>query len=76
MRRLSRILLASAINNLSSVLISPRKTDRIASDTLRASIEARAAVNIGPSSRRGEGRTKTKAADHDVNPEATLTLSR
>jgi len=44
-----------------------------ADDTLRISIDAKATVNIGPFSRRGKGRTKTKAADHDFKPEATLT---
>jgi hypothetical protein len=44
-----------------------------ADDTLRISIDAKAAVNIGPFSRRGRSRTKTKAADHDFKPEATLT---
>jgi hypothetical protein len=42
-------------------------------DTLRISIDAKATVNVGPFSRRGKGRTKTKAADHDFKPEATLT---
>jgi Rhodopirellula transposase DDE domain len=44
-----------------------------ADDTLRISIDAKAAVHIGPFSRRGRSRTKTKAADHDFKPEATLT---
>jgi transposase len=44
-----------------------------ADDTLRVSIDAKAAVNIGPFSRRGRSRTGTKAADHDFKPEATLT---
>jgi Rhodopirellula transposase DDE domain len=44
-----------------------------ADDTLRVSIDAKAAVNIGPFSRRGKSRTKTEAADHDFKPEATLT---
>jgi len=44
-----------------------------ASDTLRISIDAKATVNIGPFSRRGKSRTATKAADHDFQPEATLT---
>ncbi len=42
-------------------------------DTLRISIDAKATVNVGPFSRRGRSRTKTKAADHDFKPEATLT---
>jgi hypothetical protein len=40
---------------------------------LRISIDAKATVHIGPFSRRGKGRTGTKAADHDFQPEATLT---
>jgi hypothetical protein len=44
-----------------------------ADDTLRVSIDAKATVNIGPFSRRGRSRTRTKAADHDFKPEATLT---
>jgi hypothetical protein len=44
-----------------------------ADDTLRVSIDAKATVNIGPFSRRGRGRTRTKAADHDFKPVATLT---
>ena len=42
-------------------------------DTLRISIDAKATVNVGPFSRRGRSRTKTKAADHDFKPQATLT---
>jgi transposase len=52
-------------------LVNPQ-ADR-ADDTLRISIDAKATVNIGPFSRRGRSRTKTKAADHDFKPEATLT---
>jgi transposase len=48
------------------------KADR-AEDTLRISIDAKAAVNVGPFSRRGRSRTRTEAADHDFKPEATLT---
>jgi hypothetical protein len=44
-----------------------------AEDTLRVSIDAKATVNVGPFSRRGRSRIKTKAADHDFKPEATLT---
>jgi transposase len=44
-----------------------------ADDTLRISIDAKATVNVGPFSRRGRSRTKTKAADHDFKPETTLT---
>jgi transposase len=44
-----------------------------ADDTLRISIDAKATVNIGPFSRRGKSRTRTKAGDHDFKPEATMT---
>ena len=44
-----------------------------AEDTLRISIDAKATVVIGPFSRRGRSRTRTKAVDHDFKPEATLT---
>jgi hypothetical protein len=44
-----------------------------ADDTLRVSIDAKATVAIGPFSRRGRSRTRTKAADHDFKPEAALT---
>jgi transposase len=44
-----------------------------ADDTLRISIDAKATVVIGPFSRRGRSRTRTKAVDHDFKPEATLT---
>jgi hypothetical protein len=44
-----------------------------ADDMLRISLDAKAPVHIGPFSRRGKGRTKTKAADHDFKPQATLT---
>jgi hypothetical protein len=44
-----------------------------ADDTLRISIDAKATVNVGPFSRRGKGRTGTKASDHDFKPVATMT---
>ena len=44
-----------------------------ADERLRISIDAKATVTIGPFSRRGKGRTKTKGADHDFKPEATMT---
>ncbi len=44
-----------------------------APDTLRLSLDAKATVNVGPFSRKGKGRTKTEAVDHDFKPEATLT---
>ena len=36
-------------------------------------MDVKATVHIGPFSRRGKSRTKTKAADHDFRSEATLT---
>lgn len=44
-----------------------------APDTLRLSLDAKATVNVGPFSRRGQSRTGTEAVDHDFKPEATLT---
>jgi hypothetical protein len=44
-----------------------------ARDTLRISIDAKATVNIGPYSRRGKSRTRTKAAGHDFKPQAKPT---
>ena len=44
-----------------------------APDALRLSLDAKATVNVGPFSRRGKSRTRTAAADHDFEPEATLT---
>lgn len=44
-----------------------------AEDTLRISLDAKATVAVGPFSRRGKSRTKTKGADHDFEPEAKLT---
>ena len=35
-----------------------------ARDTLRVSIDAKATVNVGPSSRRGRSRTGTRASAH------------
>ena len=40
-----------------------------ARDTLRISIDAKAAVNVGPFSRRGKSRTGTRALGHDLKPE-------
>ena len=51
--------------------VNPRADE--ASDTLRLSLDAKATVAVGPFSRRGKSRTRTKAADHDFKPEATLT---
>ena len=48
------------------------KADR-AEDILRISIDAKATVLIGPFSRRGYSRTRTKGADHDFKPQAKLT---
>jgi hypothetical protein len=44
-----------------------------APDVRRLSLDAQAAVHLGPFSRRGRSGTKTKAADHDFEPEVTLT---
>ena len=41
--------------------------------TLRVSMDAKAAVKIGPFARRGTSRVRVAAADHDCQPEATLT---
>lgn len=51
--------------------VNPQADEAAAS--LRLSLDAKATVNVGPFSRRGRSRTKTKAADHDFKPEATLT---
>lgn len=40
---------------------------------LRLSMDAKAAVNIGPFSRHGKSRITVKAADHDFQPEAKIT---
>jgi len=44
-----------------------------ATDTLRVSMDAKATVKIGPFSRKGRGRVPVAAADHDFQPEATVT---
>jgi transposase len=51
--------------------VNPQADEAPAS--LRLSLDAKAAVNVGPFSRRGRSRTGTKAADHDFKPETTLT---
>ncbi len=40
---------------------------------LRVSLDAKASVKIGPFSRKGRSRVPTAAADHDFQPEATVT---
>lgn len=40
---------------------------------LRISIDAKATVKVGPYARGGKSRVPTKAADHDFQPEATVT---
>jgi Rhodopirellula transposase DDE domain len=45
----------------------------VAPDVLRVSLDAKATVKIGPFSRRGRSRVPTAAADHDFEPEATVT---
>src|ERR687886_617690 len=42
-------------------------------DTLRISIDAKATVKVGPFARGGKNRVPTSAADHDFQPEATMT---
>jgi hypothetical protein len=44
-----------------------------APDTLRVSMDAKATVKIGPFARGGKSRVATAAADHDFQPEATVT---
>ncbi len=44
-----------------------------AGDVLRVSLDAKATVKIGPFSRRGKSRVPVAAADHDFQPEATVT---
>jgi hypothetical protein len=44
-----------------------------APDALRVSLDAKAAVKIGPFSRKGRSRVPVAAADHDFQPEATVT---
>lgn len=44
-----------------------------APDVLRISIDAKATVKIGPFARGGKSRVVVEAADHDFDPEATVT---
>ena len=44
-----------------------------AADTLRLSLDSKAAVPIGPFSRGGHSRTGTTAVDHDFKPDGVLT---
>jgi hypothetical protein len=44
------------------------------STTVRASMDAKAPVNLGPFSRGGHSRSGTQAADHDFKPTGKLTL--
>jgi hypothetical protein len=44
-----------------------------APEVLRVSMDAKATAKIGPFSRRGRSRVPTAAADHDFQPEATVT---
>ncbi len=44
-----------------------------APEVLRVSLDAKAAVKIGPFSRKGRSRVPVAAADHDFQPEATVT---
>jgi hypothetical protein len=43
-------------------------------EVLRISLDAKATIKIGPFSRGGQNRVRVAAADHDFQPEATLTL--
>jgi hypothetical protein len=45
----------------------------VAVDTLRISLDAKAVVKIGESSREGYSRVPVAAADHDFQPDATVT---
>ena len=45
----------------------------VAKDTLRVSMDAKATVKLGPFSRRGRSRVPVAAADHDFQPEGTVT---
>jgi len=42
-------------------------------NVLRLSMDAKATVKVGPFSRRGQSRVPVQAADHDFQPEATVT---
>jgi hypothetical protein len=44
-----------------------------AADTLRVSLDAKAAVKLGPFSRRGRSRVPVAAADHDFQPAGAVT---
>lgn len=44
-----------------------------ADDTLRLSLDAKAVVKIGESSREGDSRVPVAASDHDFKPESTVT---
>jgi transposase len=44
-----------------------------AADVLRVSLDAKAAVKVGPFSRGGKSRVQVAAADHDFAPDATVT---
>ncbi|HEX5503544.1 MAG TPA: transposase [Thermomicrobiales bacterium] len=44
-----------------------------APEVLRVSLDAKSTVKIGPFSRKGRSRVPTAAADHDFQPEATVT---
>ncbi len=44
-----------------------------AATVLRLSMDAKATVKIGPFARGGKSRAEVKAADHDFQPEGTVT---
>ena len=45
----------------------------MADDVLRISMDAKATVKVGPFARGGKSRVEVKAADHDFQPQATVT---
>jgi hypothetical protein len=48
-------------------------TADVADDVLRISMDAKAIVKVGPCARGGKSRVQVDAADHDFQPEATVT---
>ena len=48
-------------------------TADVADDVLRIAMDAKALVKVGPCARGGQSRVQVEAADHDFQPEATVT---
>ena len=48
-------------------------TADVADDVLRIAMDANALVKVGPFARGGKSRVQVEAADHDFQPEATVT---